>query len=530
MYNVLIADDEATIISGLQCLIHWEDYGLEVKGVANNGKIALDMLMGGDYDILLTDVKMPYMDGLDLLAKIQENKLNIKSIIISGYDEFNYVKRAIPYGIENYLLKPVNEEELSSSLLNIVGILNKERNNGMILKLNEDTLFNNVFSRMMSGNIETDELQNRAQLLKIDLGKKYYLTATVKFYLNEMECKNPTCPVGTVQDYINECSRQIKHALSSGDKKSCCYLSYTTRDEFIILIGDDTAINPADVRNVLMTQLSFLYEKIQCGFFAAIGSLAKGIEQVTESFSNSQKMLAYEFVMEHNNVVNYEGMVNRSSNLSRKLNIDYRQIDSLLQYESTKSCISKLDDVFSELKKQSHLLPYELKCLIVDLFFHVFGSCENSNSLQFTGNIGSALFDILNMTNIEDIRCWFIRTAEEIIRKRDSKKENILPIARSILDYVDNHYSEDICLKTIADKLNLNPTYCGQIFKQETSVLFTDYLCNYRIEKAKYLLQSTNMKSCDIAVEVGFSNSNYFANVFRKKVGLYPSRYKKECS
>lgn len=527
MYNVLLADDESVIIDGLKRLIPWEEYGLAIKDIAKDGETALNLIKNNGFDILLTDVKMPKMNGLDLLRNINDCNINIKSVIISGYDEFEYIKQAMQFGIQNYLLKPINDTELSSTLLNIINKLNDEKKNRLMHEINANTIFDNILLRMMSGSIENDELVNRAKILDIDICKTNYLTAVAKLYQDEKRGVDSSHVIQSLQQKTDEICLALKGSQPEKDKTGSCYISILPSNELILLFGSNETIDMAAMHKALQDQLNVICKKAGCYYFAALGSLCQGIELVADSFANARKMLAYSFIMDHNMVVSYENMVNRASDLNIKLNISLKDLDNLLLKDSVGNCETKINNVFSEIKKQPAFSPSEFKSLVVNLFFHVFGICESSKDVSFGVDFGHALYNILNMENIEEIRNWFLHTATEIIERRNNQKENMNPIAKNILSYVESHYKDDLCLKTIADKLNLSPTYCGQIFKQETGVLFTEYLCNYRIEKAKHMLLNTNMKSCDIAEHIGFFNSNYFANVFNKKVGMYPSKFRR---
>jgi len=525
MYSVLLVDDESIIIDGLKQLIHWEDYGLELKGTARDGQAALEMMMSDHFDILITDIKMPVMDGLTLLKKIEQNHLSIKSLIISGYDEFDYVKEAIRYGIENYLLKPVNEEELSATVLNLVNKLDKEKDLQVMTVLNVDNLFENIFYRMLTGNIEFDELQDRARLLNIKIDKKFYLTATVRIFFDPEK----NIPIKAIRSYIIKMKEELINCeFTKGlDNNNCCYIAISPDNELMILMGSDAPIDVKSIRNSLNTLLSSLYGSLGYNWFAAIGSLADGVENIPGSYLNSQKMLLYKFIMPYNTIVNYEGMIERSSNVNHKLNIDYRKLDNLLLSDSEEECIQTLNDSFLKIQNQPNISVQELKSLIAEILFHVLGSDGSRSDLFEESENSYILYNILNMSSIDDIKSWLIDISTNKIRMKIEKSKNLNPIAKSVLEYVKGHYNEEISLKTLADKFNVNPTYCGQIFKHETGMLFTEYLCNYRIDLAKQIISETNMKSREVASKVGFSNSNYFANVFKKKVGVYPTKYKK---
>lgn len=169
MYKVLIADDEPFILDGLKKAIPWEDFRLQVAGLASNGMDAWDAVNTGEIDILITDIRMPKMNGIELLRRIREKDLPVKCVVLSGYDEFSYVKECARLGIENYLLKPVNFDECYSTLTNIVEKLDAQQRFDHIHSSGLEVLLDNIILRWMTGEIDLEELTERGEMLDIDL-------------------------------------------------------------------------------------------------------------------------------------------------------------------------------------------------------------------------------------------------------------------------------------------------------------------------------------------------------------------------
>ncbi|MDR1060964.1 MAG: response regulator [Clostridiales bacterium] len=165
VYNVLIVDDEDKILNGLAQLISWDDYGLEIIGAAHDGQEAWDILARSECNILITDIRMPRMDGIALLQRIAEASMGVRAIVISGYDDFAYVKKALLLGIENYLLKPINEDELSATLLTILDKLDHETKDRQIRQYGADILMDNIILVF-----DWDSDRN----LRSDRGNEYY--------------------------------------------------------------------------------------------------------------------------------------------------------------------------------------------------------------------------------------------------------------------------------------------------------------------------------------------------------------------
>ncbi|QJD86270.1 response regulator [Cohnella herbarum] len=184
MYKVLIVDDELFILNGLPHVINWEEHGTEIVARARNGLEALEIMQNHDIHILVTDIMMPAMDGLELIKQIRDRGWNVKIIILSSHDDFKFVKEASKSGIENYLLKPIEEDELSNTILNTVEKLENEANATVQNHDNLNIVRENILYRWVTRNIGYDELENRAEFLQIDLSRESYMVGIVSILKN----------------------------------------------------------------------------------------------------------------------------------------------------------------------------------------------------------------------------------------------------------------------------------------------------------------------------------------------------------
>ena len=182
MYKALVVDDEPIILEGFDNLISWEEFGIEISAKAENGKAALQIVREEEIDLLITDIRMPEMSGLELLKTIRQEGKSIKVIILSGYDDFQYVKEASKYGIENYLLKPIEENELEETLLHLTEKLENEQKQQNRLQESYQLLRSNILYRWITGAIGEEELTMRAEFLDISLEKQWYQVCACHSY------------------------------------------------------------------------------------------------------------------------------------------------------------------------------------------------------------------------------------------------------------------------------------------------------------------------------------------------------------
>jgi two-component system response regulator YesN len=414
VYKVLLADDEPMILKGLKRLINWDDYGLEITGVAVNGEDAWRKIEKAGVDILITDIRMPKLDGLELLKKISDDHRNIKTIVVSGYDDFSYVKQALQYGIENYILKPINEDELSSTLLHIIEKMDQEKRRQKILQCGIDTLRDNIIDRWLQGAIDENELLERAGFLGIDTKAPFYLLMVIAVDSG-----------GDVSSDFPELLRD--HLRVCQEKTEPAYFFFNLRNELVILAP--------------------LY---QTPDIEAERGRIQSLLQTAPSMAGTE----------------WRGFVGPLCTNPLKLSESYRDLKRFQAWRPS--------------------LP--AGCMVC---------CADEQGGEMR-----------------------LHTPEKHFRSH--------PLVNRMRRYVTENYADDISLKTLSQHFDLSASYMGQVFKQETGMLFTDYLCGFRIEKAKALLAEGLHKNYAVAGMVGFRNPNYFANVFKKKTGVYPSAYRND--
>jgi Response regulator containing CheY-like receiver domain and AraC-type DNA-binding domain len=410
MYKVLLVDDDEIIREGLTQLICWEEYELEISACASNGREALEIIKYSHVDILITDIRMPDIDGVQLIKNLREQKYNIKCIVLSGYSDFEYVKQAAILGIENYILKPVDDKELVSTLTGTVSKLEQEEARKQIELEGASVLKNNILSRWVSGSIDEYELIEKANFIGIDINILEYITAVI----TEIQ-------VGLMQEKLLHVVKNCCESMSVAGMNITSFLDFQG-NVVLLFSGDDLSATEAEIKEFL-SQLPYrIAENTGANIFISVSSIIRGYRNVHKSYVNAMKLQNNSFIFGKNKVV----------------------------YQD------------------------EIEALSVRNY-------------------------------------------------RDNKSNAII---QRVKEYVEKNYTLDINLKTISSIFKMNTFYLGQIFKDETGETFTHYLNNYRIEKAKILLSEGIIKANDVAVKVGYINSNYFYSLFKKIVGVSPTLYK----
>jgi len=318
MYRVLIVDDEPTILKGLRHIVNWGDYGLEIAGQASNGTEAMEMMGALNVDILISDIKMHKSSGIELIKFVKDKGLNAKCIVLSGYDDFEYVKEAAKLGIENYLLKPVNVDELTSTLINTVEKIERETSKELVVKQGLDILRENILNRWINGDIEDHELMERGQLLNIDFNVSGYLVAAVKIFdgaparmqsKSRLHSQSEHSANDICADVIANRARPCKSFYGPNGLSFC-----SPNGEVIIIFSNLAADNYGEVtKSILEKCVTRINESLNLDVFITAGSYESKFQNLHDSYANAKKLQEYRLVPPRNKIVSYGDIADSQS-------------------------------------------------------------------------------------------------------------------------------------------------------------------------------------------------------------------------
>lgn len=485
MYKVLLVDDEYMILAGLQKLIDWESLGMEVVATARNGKKALDYIMEHSVDIILTDVSMPVLSGIDFIREAKKIAEPFKFIILSGYQEFEYVKNGMNLGASNYLLKPIDKTELYLSLQNILKEFEQLKNFDHAERKNFESLLDKWIRNELS-----DE--------QLNLLFERYL-----FQLPE----DSKLAVVIVQN------REMKDLETSLKKMSCSigislYLSLSETEKIIILTGQDSK-----EIELKLDLLNDMLEK-KCLFF--IGTSMRNPRKIYKSYQNALKAKKHFDFYGRKHILNTYIENNMTeltlSGLMTNLN------ESIFSKNIQR--ISKEVNLLINHLKEDYINEENIKRLMYLVLVNIylqFDAIESDKFLKKTRDIfDSETFSELTMVMEIDLL------------PLDELKKQLLysDLTKQTIEIVQTEYMEDLNLKSIAKILHVNVMYLGQVFKKETGKSFSKYLNHYRINLAKELLLRSKEPVNDIASRIGYQNQGYFYKNFKNLVGQSPKEFR----
>ena len=524
MYKVILVDDEQFITDGLKKIIDWNSYNLEVIGTASTGDELLNLFNATPADIIITDIYMPNINGLKIIETIKKINFDVKFIILSGYDDFNYVREGMILGIENYLLKPINEQELILTLKSTVKKIERTVNIENLLKNNFNVLKDNILYRWATNSIDYQDLLEKSELLKINLDYQYYIVTCIKtlFHSNDESL------------YFNKDASKIVSSLYSLCTKVInldpSYMCFCDSEHNIVII---TGTNDKNfIKNHLYKTLTNIINetkiKLSLDIFVTVGGAQVSQSNMHVSYSRALQIQDYMLILPANNITYYNEVVDINKKNTIKEQLTLEGFTKNLLSNDVNKIFNFIDNFFAKLKNCNHITPSDVQNYTIEIMLLII---KHSDGMGITSNaltkdyrlFFSSLFKI---HNIDKLKEELKKQITKIYLNNEIKDNNLSPVIKQILNYVNSNYNKNICLKGLSASFNINSAYLGQLFQKEINNSFSEYVNNLRMEKSKELLMTTNLKNSDIAAAIGFYDSNYFYRKFKEHFNTSPSEFR----
>lgn len=505
MLKLLIADDERIIRETISSLIDWEILGIQLIGLAQNGIDAYNIIIDESPDIVLTDIKMPGLSGVELIQKIYEINQKTKFIILSGYSDFEYAKTAMKYGVRHYLLKPCNENQIIDSINDIINELSREKAFSIVEEEKQILLFNmysNYILSLINDALAVDtvnSVDSQSLYSKYNKFLDIYNSSYEIFYIYYLERQNLYDAINQIEEYRKKYSPGILFSfIYVGNTLFCFFKSYQQHyDEF-----------EAFLRN-----FRFAYKQAKVEIYH---QRHKNLHNLMEQLL--PQIVKHETIYYSDNctvttICNYKNIISEMNANVKKLFSENKEISSKA-YDSIKKILLTVTDINF------------LKQLTSSLIMHASSKCIQYNRVAGT----EFLIQVSKSSSCDEIRSLLFDELQKILDQYYSS-EHQGELSRKIMEYVDKHLSHSgLSLKYIAENyIYMNDDYVSKKFLKETGQKFSKYLTDMRIKKAKELLASSKqLKIQNIAEMVGCGNNpQYFSLLFKKHTGYSPTEYHK---
>lgn len=536
MLSAIIVDDEKLVRMTLTHKIPWAETGVEIVGEASNGLEAFELCMKKHPDILITDISMPIMDGIELTQKINESLPETQVIFFSGIDDFNYVKTAMDINVKGYILKPIRVQEMILTVKRVA----------YNISLNKQRL------------LKEQQLKEKTQE-NLDLLKRLFLFELVSGYIqDERALKNKLTYLNLdILNTVSNCVALVSILNNCGDsydETNMQFHSYSAMclvDEFLqnaeagiafsfcenqiaIIFNNDSSSQSyyfelcSEITDNLKKVLNI---DVKIGMGRWVDSLLK----LPRSLSDAQDALSYSTYYDIGTVIEIGDITDKTQNT----NIE--ELNELMNHLASElgACVKvgdieqseKLITIFFNAIAAAPALPGDFLKNSCFKFIFELSKCLSSINHEldeFCEEKGGAFLPILTQREPQLLRTFLlsiVHNVTEFFAQMHQQKNS--EIIQQILQLIESSYCTDISVAYISEKVYLTPNYISLLFKKETGRTITEYITDIRIEKAKDLLTTTDLRVMEVAEKVGYSNQYYFSSVFKKKTGLQPKQFQK---
>lgn len=543
MLKIFLAEDEVVVRETIKRMIPWEELGFELVGEAADGEMALPLLIRQQPDLLITDIKMPFMDGLTLARLAKKEIPGLKVVILSGYDDFNYAKQAIGIGVEDYLLKPITKNALIERLSEIRSRYEHEKTQKEYyekfqreMQAYEKNSSRDFFEALVGGSMDMMEVYKRAEKLGLDIVAEAY-----NVLIFTMNCDEDFSGQGDEYSSWEAESLELLENFFAGHSSAMLFRSNIFSYGVLLkgqreTIEENTRACVDEIRKILSRQDG------RREWFLAVGQSVDRLSQIQKSYHTASRAFSQRYLYDEN-ILYYdemETMEHPGGQAETEDNAYLQKVD-----------VNALNPAILQ-KFLSNGLQEETENFVKDYFYAI--GQEPMESLVFRNYvILNVRFSVISFIkglgcdtnemesadteevlaesgkNMESAIAYAKKMISQAIEIRDQNSGNKnRSILKTAVDFIDSHYmDEEISLNTVANVANVSSNHFSALFSQNMGQTFIEYLTTLRMNKAKELLRCTGMRSSEIAGEIGYKDAHYFSYLFKKTQGMTPSDYRK---
>lgn len=534
--KVFLVEDEMVIRRGIKNSIDWEKEGYIFCGEASDGELAYPMIIKEKPDILITDIRMPFMDGLELCKLVKEELPNIKILILSGYDEFDYAKEAIRLGVTEYLLKPISSGKLLEALNGVSESIRREKEDKDLVRKYMEEMRENTehekqkfFEQMIAGNLSMADALETGKKYEMNLSAGMYNLLLFRFTLGEENRKSGEL-LGEAEYAIKKLTERLEYVFEfQRDVEGWAFLLMADNEE---QMSERVKELSKDLEEIMKNYSTIAY-------FGGIGQPVARLRELEESFREAERALAARFTMELNRIISVED-IRMAQNVDT---LDDIEIMSFGEIEKTRTMLEKflnngaedeidefVDVYINELPEENLKSVLMRQYIIMDAYIVMMSFCEKIEGIE--GEMQAQSEELKNsmktIQTLEEIKNYIRMLLKKIIGVRDTisgrRYSDIIEIAK---DQIRKTYmSDEISLNTIAAEVGMSPSYFSSIFSKEMGKTFVEYLTEIRMDRAKELLMCSSMKTSEIGYEVGYKDPHYFSYIFKKTQNCTPKEFR----
>ncbi len=531
MLKVFLAEDEFIIREGIKNNIDWQAHGYEFCGEASDGELAFPLIQKTRPDILITDIKMPFVDGLALSRLVKKELPETEIIILSGYEEFDYAKEAIQIGVARYLLKPVNGETLLQEIDSVAEIiLDKQKEKEIREKYQKEMEENSLrdqmdlFQHLVTGDCSMEELLSVADKLDLKIMAPWYSIVLLKIQSMKHDYEEYSGSIVVVDERIAKLAEPEHVLIFDRALEGRAFLFKADSEDELLAYQKEYL---GDVKEVLSSYVNLRY-------FGGIGTPVNRLREIPASFEDASHAFAHRYLVAESCILDssllmQEGAAEHEDFRISAVNpeqIDRTKMQEFLRTGDLDEVVYFVDEFFGKLDGGAMKSRIFRQYITMDAYFSIVdflkGLGLQKDEIEAPDQDSSILQDEKSAMD------YIVRIMEKALVLREKKASSRYEdVVSEVIHYIEDNYAqEELSLNLLASHVNFSPNHLSMIFSQQTGQTLIRYLTDYRMNRAKELLRCSSKKSSVISMEVGYKDPHYFSYLFKKTQGMTPTQYR----
>ncbi|WP_136603866.1 response regulator transcription factor [Paenibacillus dokdonensis] len=522
MMNVLLVDDEPGALQAMKHLVNWEEFGYTIKGEANNAAQALEMLAHFHYSLVITDIFMPVINGLELIAALRQ-VTSVPVVVVSGYEEFGYARECVKLGVKDYLLKPVTQEDLVKVITSVKNEQVNEHRREKQLQLGIPAMREQLLKSWVRGYLKENEIIEQFGFINIELDKYCKFGCMII----EVEYPDLTDAYWTESE-IRVAWFAVRNIIEEVLHHRGLLFEESSERYGIVLFGESETFGEEELLAMAQSIHKFTAKFAKVPVTIGVSNIFNSMDCIMEAYHFTENVLNRKFMVGGPSILSYDSL---TVTCAKYEDNEPQWIPSIL--EAVNQCDPSA--VHSLLFKQMNELidmqvsKERIQSLIIELFVHLFQFLQEK-AREEDRLFEEGIRDYQSIMEYKTIEKLFEFTEQKCLNiiEYTSKSPSSPPLrtVQQVKKMINEAYGSNLSLKSIAEQLYITPSYLGRIFKLYEGISFNDYLMGYRMEQAKRLLETTEKKVYEIALQVGYRQLDWFYKKFKDHTGKSPSDFR----
>lgn len=514
--NIYIADDDEIIRKGLRSIIEKSDLNCTIIGEASDGELALKFMEECEHiDLLITDIRMPIMDGLELIKKAKERYLSMKVIVLSGYDDFKYIRNAFVEGAVDYLLKPIHKKDLIETIKKIQDSIEQDTKKENNWRESQRILIANTLKQLFHDNGRGKE-ESLLHSINLNLDASYYFVMVCRidhYYKQNMERMQYEGALDTIYHTLEQSFQNIE---------SYKVLQYINNTELIYFVYSDNRLDTDNISEKVYEWINDVGME-DTTYTLGVGRMYSGLKDIGTAYQEAQVAADARFYLGKNHRIGYTEIESKLTDFEYDFAPNITKLSDYIELYDYVGSKKILEQVYIDL---CYIAPVKFRKYMKDMVDMLSLRVKDFQEAMLCCSYEYIFFlDNINTYNeLKSYMNYVIKdTIEYIKNEREKRSKKRVELAKK---YILQHYKENLTLNDVAEYVELNPSYFSNLFKLEVGSNFSEYLLEVRIQKARKLLRDPTIKVYEIGCLVGYEDAVSFGRAFKKKVGMSPKEYR----